>query len=360
MPEDNSGFLMPKTLARLFQKACRVETHAIRAIQEEISCWYYYGKVYEERVEEIKNAQRGVNDQSARNQMYDNTMEHLSGGFTKDTLYEPRNQSISEKLELFGNFVNKIHNFHDQNIDKSIEDNWLDCDLFSRKDLSENDDFTIPSEQVVERDLMQQLSVPSTIYQEVKKLLPDISDINLCQQLSRARKLYKLFNTVDVKKIKQVIYSANAISSLNNTQIQNIIDYVLSKMITGDHQTPKNNQIHASEMQKQSLDDHIYLSKYTNLVEASTLTAPIPLTHISNNSSNDSSRNGSKNTLKANDNLYYETNEVKGSLRDQADDNSDYSHDNDSEKEMLNDSNSYNNDCLEQSKGLYMFMQGDK
>ncbi|RGB31316.1 hypothetical protein C1646_764252 [Rhizophagus diaphanus] len=32
------------------------------------------------------------------------------------------------------------------------------------------------------------------VYQEVKKLLPDISDVNLHQQLSRARKLYKLFN----------------------------------------------------------------------------------------------------------------------------------------------------------------------
>jgi len=50
-----------------------------------------------------------------------------------------------------------------------------------------------------------------------------------------------------VEKIKQVTYSANAISNLNNTQIQNIIDYVLSKVITGDHQTPKNNQINASK-----------------------------------------------------------------------------------------------------------------
>ncbi|CAB4398673.1 unnamed protein product [Rhizophagus irregularis] len=183
-----------------------------------------------------------------------------------DNLDEPIDRSISEKSEISGNFVNKIHNFHDRNIDKSIEDNRLDCDLSSRKDLPEDDDFTVPSEQVVERDLMQQLSVPSTsidteilltppvidkkqqfsvtaecivymfrkavrsgyeeilhwygfaesydkrineirtinkvkintakqqVYQEVKKLLPDISDVNLRQQLSRARKLYKLFN----------------------------------------------------------------------------------------------------------------------------------------------------------------------
>ena len=52
-----------------------------------------------------------------------------------------------------------------------------------------------------------------------------------------------------MKKIKQVTYSANAISNLDNTQIQNIIDYVLSNAITGDHQTSKNNQINALEVQ---------------------------------------------------------------------------------------------------------------
>ena len=240
--------------------------------------------------------------------------------------------------------MNKIHNFHDRNIDKSIEDNRLDCDLSSRKDLPEDDDFTVPSEQVVERDLMQQLSVPSTsidteisltppvidkkqqfsvtaecivymfrkavrsgyeeilhwygfaesydkrineirtinkvkintakqqVYQEVKKLLPDISDVNLRQQLSRARKLYKLFNAVGVEKIKQVTYSANAISNLNNTQIQNIIDYVISKAVTGDHQTPKNNQIIALEAQERSLDGPFR----TDSAEVSKSSPPIP------------------------------------------------------------------------------------
>ena len=95
---------MPKTLARLFPKACRAEARATKAIQEEISCWYYYGKAYEERVEEIKNARRVVSDQSARNQVYDDTMEHLPGGFTKDTLRKKTQRvvkilSCSGKLE---------------------------------------------------------------------------------------------------------------------------------------------------------------------------------------------------------------------------------------------------------------------
>ena len=231
-------------------------------------------------------------------------------------------------------------------------DDWSDCNSFSKKDSPEDDEFMIPSEQVVERDIMQQLSVPSTsidteilltppvidkkqqfsvtaecivymfrkavrsgyeetlhwygfaesydkrvneirtinkvkintakqqVYQDVKRLLPDISDVNLRQQLSRARKIYKLFNAVGVEKIKQVTYSANAISNLSNIQIQNIIDYVLSA-ITGDHQTPKNNQINVSEAPEQSLDSD----------EVSVSTIPIPSNHDSN-SSVDSSRIG--------------------------------------------------------------------
>src|SRR5436305_2003299 len=115
------------------------------------------------------------------------------------------------------------------------------------------------------------------VYQEVKKLLPDISDVNLRQQLSRARKLYKLFNAVDMEKIKQVTYSANAISNFNNTQIQNIIDYVISKTVTGSHQTPKNNQINVLEAQEQSLDSaevsnqlHLFLNPRVQF-----MTAPI-------------------------------------------------------------------------------------
>ena len=54
------------------------------------------------------------------------------------------------KIGTSGNFVNKIHNFHDQNIVKSIEDNWLDRNLSSKKDSSEDDDFTVPSEQDIQ------------------------------------------------------------------------------------------------------------------------------------------------------------------------------------------------------------------
>src|ERR1043165_907372 len=51
----------------------------------------------------------------------------------------------------------------------------------------------------------------SMVYQEIKQLLPDITDVNLRQKILRARKLYKLFNTLGLEKIKQVSYSADAI-----------------------------------------------------------------------------------------------------------------------------------------------------
>ncbi|CAH1769273.1 3312_t:CDS:2, partial [Entrophospora sp. SA101] len=73
----------------------------------------------------------------------------------------------------------------------------------------------------------------SMAYQEIKQLLPEITDVNLRQKILRARKLYKLFNTLGLEKIKQVSYSTDAISSLNYQQIQDIIDYVNS--VTSSH-----------------------------------------------------------------------------------------------------------------------------
>ncbi|CAG8599702.1 11969_t:CDS:2, partial [Diversispora eburnea] len=68
----------------------------------------------------------------------------------------------------------------------------------------------------------------SLVYKEVKQLLPDTTDANLRQKTLRARKIYNLFNAIGIEKIEQVTYSANAISNLTNTQIQNIINHVLS------------------------------------------------------------------------------------------------------------------------------------
>ncbi|CAB4398367.1 unnamed protein product [Rhizophagus irregularis] len=160
------------------------------------------------------------------------------------------------------------------------EDNRLDCDLSSRKDLPEDDDFTVLSEQAVERDLMQQLSVPSTSIDTEISLTPPVIDKK--QQFSVTAKciVYMFRKAVGYEEILHWYGFAesydkriNEIRTINkvkiNTAKQQVyqevkkllpdisdvnLHYVISKAVTGDHQTPKNNQINASEAQEQSLD----------------------------------------------------------------------------------------------------------
>ncbi|CAG8643586.1 3670_t:CDS:2, partial [Diversispora eburnea] len=66
----------------------------------------------------------------------------------------------------------------------------------------------------------------SLVYHEIKQFLPDITDVNLRHIILKARKIRTLFSAVGIEKIKQVSYSANAISNLSYTQIQNIVNYV--------------------------------------------------------------------------------------------------------------------------------------
>ncbi|CAB5356596.1 unnamed protein product [Rhizophagus irregularis] len=197
-----------------------------------------------------------------------------------DNSEEPSDRSILEKSEISGNFVNKIHNFHDQNIDKSIEDNQLDCNL-SKNDSSGDDDFTVPSEQVVERDLMQQLSLPSTSIDTEIPLTPPVIDKK--QQFSvTAECIVYMFRKAVRSGYEEILHwygfaesydkRINEIRTINkvkiNTAKQQVyqevkkllpdisdvnLHYVLSKVIADDHQNPKNNQVNASEAQEQSL-----------------------------------------------------------------------------------------------------------
>ncbi|CAH1768853.1 14193_t:CDS:1 [Entrophospora sp. SA101] len=80
------------------------------------------------------------------------------------------------------------------------------------------------------------------IYKEMKPFLPNITQDNLRKKTLRARKLLMLFgkNGVGMDKIKLTTYSANEISKLTNTQIQNIIDQVKLKTVPlGNDQTKK-------------------------------------------------------------------------------------------------------------------------
>ncbi|CAG8700570.1 19772_t:CDS:2, partial [Racocetra fulgida] len=66
-------------------------------------------------------------------------------------------------------------------------------------------------------------SARTMVYNEIKTLLPDITDVNLRQKMFRAKKIYVLFMGIGIDKIQVVSYSASAISSLNENQIHDII-----------------------------------------------------------------------------------------------------------------------------------------
>ncbi|RHZ69112.1 hypothetical protein Glove_290g116 [Diversispora epigaea] len=105
--DENNKNSAPKNLSILYQKACRAEMRVMKAKQEEITCWYYYGKGFEERVEAILNNERGVRDQSAQNRVYNEIVQHILG-YLKDNLRKKTQRAV-KIYKLFRNIgVNKI------------------------------------------------------------------------------------------------------------------------------------------------------------------------------------------------------------------------------------------------------------
>ena len=67
-------------------------------------------------------------------------------------------------------------------------------------------------------------SARTIVYNEIKSLLSDITDVNLHKITSRAKKVYILYEGIGIDKVSQITYSVSAISSLKDIQIQNIIN----------------------------------------------------------------------------------------------------------------------------------------
>src|SRR5436190_1983383 len=97
----------------------------------------------------------------------------------------------------------------------------------------------IPYNQKVERGLRLELSIctkddnqsaRTIVYNEIKSLLPDITNVNLRKITSRAKKVYILYEGIGIDKISQITYSASAIASLKDIQIQNIINDFSKKL----------------------------------------------------------------------------------------------------------------------------------
>ena len=62
-------------------------------------------------------------------------------------------------------------------------------------------------------------SARTMVYNEIKALLLEITDVNLRQKMSRAKKIYTLFTGIGIDKIQVVGCSASAILSLTETQV---------------------------------------------------------------------------------------------------------------------------------------------
>ncbi|CAG8814687.1 15590_t:CDS:2, partial [Gigaspora rosea] len=60
------------------------------------------------------------------------------------------------------------------------------------------------------------------------------ADVNLRKRSFKAKKVYTLFEGIGIDKIRQITYSANAISSLKDDQIQNIINHFPKKQTNPD------------------------------------------------------------------------------------------------------------------------------
>ncbi|RHZ45689.1 hypothetical protein Glove_661g56 [Diversispora epigaea] len=84
------------------------------------------------------------------------------------------------------------------------------------------------------------------IYKEMLEHLPGVTAVALRIKTLRARKIHKLFgeNGVGIDKVKYVTCSANDISKLTNTQIQNIINQVIS---TEDLKSLPNTKVNVSD-----------------------------------------------------------------------------------------------------------------
>ncbi|CAG8763831.1 7065_t:CDS:1, partial [Cetraspora pellucida] len=131
----------------------------------------------------------------------------------------------------------------------------------------------------------------SLVYKEVKQLLPDITDANLRQKTLRARKIYNLFNGIGIKKIEQVTYSANAISNLTNTQIQNIINHVLSKTVNKIHD-PNNSEV--GELTAPSIQSS-HTSNLKDEISKEVKSLPVSISMESHVSDSSSSKPSQKN-----------------------------------------------------------------
>ncbi|RHZ78665.1 hypothetical protein Glove_158g77 [Diversispora epigaea] len=93
-------------------------------------------------------------------------------------------------------------------------------------------------------------SARTLVYNEIKALLPDTSDVNLRQKTFRAKKIYTLLVGIGVEKVQAITCSASAISSLTDNQIQDIINCFSGTLVPSFHEKNSNADVFSAKCQK--------------------------------------------------------------------------------------------------------------
>ncbi|RHZ69857.1 hypothetical protein Glove_277g15 [Diversispora epigaea] len=182
-------------------------------------------------------------------------------------------------------------------------------------------------------------SARTLVYNEIKSLLPDITDVNLRKITSRAKKVYILYEGIGIDKIGQVTYSASAISSLKDIQIQNIINDFSKKSTDMNRQAQSTI---SSEIKVIGVTNcHVHMSSSTDLSNTKVSISPVFA-----NSKNDQNLKlpqvvvniATKVTASKNSNL--ESSEDEDNNKESSDDDEEDIDDNDDDDKDNNETNS--------------------
>ncbi|RHZ81103.1 hypothetical protein Glove_123g109 [Diversispora epigaea] len=120
-----------QSLVHLYQKASLAEKNTIQAKQEEILCWYYYGKDFEKMVSEILSNPLGIEagcknnkrtNDLARGQIYDEMISHLSG-ITRENLRKKTQRIIKQVRSYSATTISCLTDTNTQNINSSFSKN---------------------------------------------------------------------------------------------------------------------------------------------------------------------------------------------------------------------------------------------
>ncbi|RHZ87124.1 hypothetical protein Glove_40g37 [Diversispora epigaea] len=208
-----------QSLVHLYQKASLAEKNTIQAKQEEILCWYYYGKDFEKMVREILSNPLGIGagcknnkkaNDLARGQIYDEMISHLSG-ITRENLRK-KTQRIIKIYNLFeiigkdkikqvrsysATTISCLTDTNIQNIINSVSKKSHDCETNLFRTYKENlsSDFSLSPK--IELEVSEnKVGAPPVSKSAVKETSPEtkVSEVSISQPKILSEKQNNLKN----------------------------------------------------------------------------------------------------------------------------------------------------------------------